>query len=81
MGGKLRESHLKSEGKAHSSSNSYFAKNFQNPLSWSVMSLLKQGKMNVMVDAFSMRHALIAMLEKDMLGLDCIKELHEKTLI
>ncbi|RDX88820.1 hypothetical protein CR513_29528, partial [Mucuna pruriens] len=31
--------------------------------------------MNVVVDAFSRRHALIAMLEKDMLGLDCIKEL------
>ncbi|RDX88773.1 Retrovirus-related Pol polyprotein from transposon 17.6, partial [Mucuna pruriens] len=39
---------------------------------------LYQGKMNVVVDAFSRRHALIAMLEKDMLGLDCIKELYEK---
>ncbi|RDY03944.1 Retrovirus-related Pol polyprotein from transposon 17.6, partial [Mucuna pruriens] len=38
----------------------------------------KQGKMNVVVDAFSRRHAPIAMLETKMLGLDCIKELYEK---
>ncbi|RDX82417.1 hypothetical protein CR513_36791, partial [Mucuna pruriens] len=34
----------------------------------------KQGKMNVVMDALSRRHALIAMLETKMLGLDYIKE-------
>ncbi|RDX67509.1 Retrovirus-related Pol polyprotein from transposon 17.6, partial [Mucuna pruriens] len=38
----------------------------------------KQGKMNVMVDALSRRHVLIAMLERKMLRLDCINELYKK---
>ncbi|RDX61337.1 hypothetical protein CR513_60444, partial [Mucuna pruriens] len=37
----------------------------------------KQGKLNVMVVALSRRHALIAMLETKMLGLNFIKELYE----
>ncbi|RDX89744.1 Retrovirus-related Pol polyprotein from transposon 17.6, partial [Mucuna pruriens] len=40
----------------------------------------KQGKMNVVVDALSRRHAIIAMLETKMLVLDCINELYEKDL-
>ncbi|RDX71581.1 Retrovirus-related Pol polyprotein from transposon 17.6, partial [Mucuna pruriens] len=38
----------------------------------------KQGKMIIVVDALSRRHALISMLETKLLGLDCIKELYEK---
>ncbi|RDY09308.1 hypothetical protein CR513_06336, partial [Mucuna pruriens] len=38
----------------------------------------KQGKMNVVADALSMRHALISMLKTKMFGLDCIKEFYEK---
>ncbi|RDY04990.1 Retrovirus-related Pol polyprotein, partial [Mucuna pruriens] len=37
-----------------------------------------QGKINVVVDALSRRHALISMLETKMLRLDFIKELYEK---
>ncbi|RDX65705.1 Retrovirus-related Pol polyprotein from transposon gypsy, partial [Mucuna pruriens] len=36
----------------------------------------KQGKMNIAIDAFSRRHALIVILEAKMLRLDCIKKLH-----
>ncbi|RDX80763.1 Retrovirus-related Pol polyprotein from transposon 17.6, partial [Mucuna pruriens] len=38
----------------------------------------KQGKINVVANALSRRHSLIAMLETKMLGLDCIKELYDK---
>ncbi|RDY02061.1 hypothetical protein CR513_14530, partial [Mucuna pruriens] len=41
----------------------------------------KQGELNVVIDALSRRHTLIVMLETKMLGLDCIKELYERTLI
>ncbi|RDY14429.1 hypothetical protein CR513_00503, partial [Mucuna pruriens] len=37
--------------------------------------------MNVVADTLLRRHALIAMLETKMLGLDCIKDLYEKILI
>ncbi|RDX71972.1 Retrovirus-related Pol polyprotein from transposon 17.6, partial [Mucuna pruriens] len=40
----------------------------------------KQDKMNVVVEAFPRRYALIAMLETKLVGLDCIKELYEKDL-
>ncbi|RDY09734.1 hypothetical protein CR513_05859, partial [Mucuna pruriens] len=36
--------------------------------------LRRQGKMYMVVDAFSIRHTLITMLETKMLGLDCKKE-------
>ncbi|RDX83835.1 hypothetical protein CR513_35202, partial [Mucuna pruriens] len=38
----------------------------------------KKDKMNDVVDALSRRHSLIVMLETNLLGLDCIKELYEK---
>ncbi|RDX64228.1 Retrovirus-related Pol polyprotein from transposon 17.6, partial [Mucuna pruriens] len=38
----------------------------------------KQGKMNVVVDALSRRHILIAMLERKMFGLYCINKLYKK---
>ncbi|RDX93707.1 Tf2-11, partial [Mucuna pruriens] len=37
-----------------------------------------QGKMNVVVDALSRKHALIVMLETKLIALDCIKKLYEK---
>ncbi|RDX87481.1 Retrovirus-related Pol polyprotein from transposon 17.6, partial [Mucuna pruriens] len=37
-----------------------------------------QGRMNVVVNPLSRRHALIFMLETKMLGLDCINELYKK---
>ncbi|RDY05226.1 Retrovirus-related Pol polyprotein from transposon gypsy, partial [Mucuna pruriens] len=37
----------------------------------------KQGKMNIVVDALSMRYASIAMLETKLLGLECLKELYK----
>ncbi|RDX83850.1 Retrovirus-related Pol polyprotein from transposon 17.6, partial [Mucuna pruriens] len=37
----------------------------------------KQGKTNIVVDAFSRRYVLIVMLETKLLGLECLKELSE----